>query len=220
MKTIELQDEESWEIIIDDPTEKTKYTFSDKVYTKLETIFVFDLTNSAIDYPLVEGPFLNVPNLKALCFSGQGCRLVIQSLIENGILAPILESISFDSTQLRQFPNFIQEIKTLKYLSFRHEKISGLPPGLFDLINLQALQFQYDSGISVLPDEIKNLVNLVQFDLWGVTLEYLSPELFLLPKIQSINFAYSSYQPKKEVLNALKVFTKKGINRFSRWREY
>jgi len=184
MKTIELNDEQDWFIMLDDENEKTKYVFSDEVYSKLESVLIFDTNGSEIDFPLIEGPLLKAPNLKILGFIGKGCNKCIQSLNENGISAPILESISFDSTGITQIPEFLLKINTLSKLSFRNEEISTIPIELFDLINLNELHFQYTSEIRIIPDEIKNLVNLVNFDLWGANLEYLSPELFQLPKIR------------------------------------
>jgi hypothetical protein len=210
MKTIELNDEKSWEIMIEDPTEKTKYVFSDKVFTELETIFVIDIMNTTIDYPFLEGPFLNAPNLKELVFYGQGCRFVIQKIIENGISAPILESIGFDSTGMIQIPDFVFRSKMLQQLTFRNEKLSEINDDIFNLIKLERLSFQYCSNIRVVPDKIKYLINLEYFDLWGTTIEYVSSELFLLSKIKEVSFAYSSFTSTGELFEARKALKKCG----------
>lgn len=210
MKTIELKNEKSWEIIIDDPTEKTKYIFSDIVYTELETILVIDMTNSNLDYLLLEGPHLNAPNLKELHFFGQGCSKCVQGLNENGISAPILESISFDSTGITQIPEFIFKLKLLKQLTIRCEKLSEIPDEIFNLVSLEILSFQHFHSIRVIQDKIKELINLRNFELCGSTIEYVSPELFLLPKIKDVSFAYSSFTSTGELFEARKDLKKCG----------
>ena len=202
MKSNELKDEQDWIIFHDDENEKNQYIFTDENYLKLLSVIVF--ADFALDYPLLEGPHQNAPNLNLLGLIGKGCINSIQNINENGISAPILENIYFDSTGITQIPEFVLNISILKHLTFRHEKNSALPHGQFNLINLQTLRFQYDSGIRVIPEEIKNLVNLEQLDLWGATLEFLSPKIFLLPKISDINFAFSNIKPKGEFLQVVK----------------
>jgi hypothetical protein len=210
MKIIELNDEKFWEIIIEDPSEKTTYTFSDKVYTELETIFVIDMTNSNFDYLLLEGPHLNAPNLKYLGFDGQGCRKCIQNLNENGISAPILESIDFMGTGITQIPEFIFKSKLLKRLTFRNEKLSVIHDEIFSLVALEYLSFKYSHDIRVIQDRIKDLVNMECFELCGATIEYVSPELFLLPKIKDVSFAYSSFTSTGKLFEARKDLKKCG----------
>lgn len=218
MKTIELKNQQDWIIILDDEHEKIQYVFTDEIYSKLESIIIeadFDL-----DYPLLEGPRLNAPNLRLLGFRGEGCKKCIQRLNENGFSAPVVETIGFESIGITQIPEFIFNFKTIKDIHFRKEKLRVLPSGLFDLINLQTLRFQYGSQIPVIPDAIKNLVNLEYFDFWGATLDYLSPELFLLPKVKYINFTDSFYKPTKEVEDAMYEFNAKNTNDFHCWQPF
>lgn len=210
MKTIELKNEKSWEIIIEDTSEKTTYTFSDKVYTELETIFIIDMTNSNLDYLLLEGPHLNAPNLKYLGFYGQGSRKCVQGLTKNGVSAPMLESISFDNSGITQIPEFIFKLKLLKQLTIRCEKLSEIPDKIFNLVSLEILSFQHFHRIRVIQDKIKELINLRNFELCGSTIEYVSPELFLLPKIKDVSFAYSSFTSTGELFEARKDLKKCG----------
>ena len=218
MKTIELKNQKDWFIILDDERERIQYVFTDEIYSKLESIIVE--ADFALDYPLMDGPHLNAPNLKLLGFRGQGCKMCIQSLNRNGFSAPIIETIGFESIGITQTPEFIFNFKTIKDIHFRQEKLRELPSGLFDLINLQTLRFQYGSQIPVIPDAIKNLVNLEYFDFWGSKIHYLSPELFRLPRIKYINFSDSSFNPSREVEEAVEKFKMKNSNDFHGWQNY
>jgi len=220
MKIIELKDEQHWFINLDDENEKIQYVFTDEVYLKLERIAI--ITANPVDYPLIVGPKLNAPNLKDLDFMGEGSEMCFKGLNENGICAPILESIWLHNIGITKIPDFVLKFKSLKRLSIQNEKLTELPDELFNLINLQYLSVDYTRNhiIRKIPDGIKNLINLEKFVLESNQIEYLSPELFLLPKIQNINFAYSSYQPTNEVLDALKIFQKKESNYFTKWSNY
>jgi hypothetical protein len=91
--------------------------------------------------------------------------------------------------------------------------MSELPDDFFTLENLKRLSFYYCTEITIIPDDIKKLVNLEHFDLWQANLKYLSPELFLLPKLKSVGLAYTQYPPTKEVSDAYEIF--KGRNKDS-----
>jgi Leucine-rich repeat (LRR) protein len=218
MKTIDLKNQQDWFLIDDNENEKTQYVFTDEIYSKLEAIIVE--ADFALDYPLLLGPHLYAPNLKLLGFRGKGCKMCIQSLNRNGFSAPNIVAIGFEDTGITQIPEFILKFKSIRDIHFRHEKVQELPPALFGLINLQTVRFQYGSQISVIPDEIKNLVNLEYFDFWGATIQYLSPELFRLPQIKYINFTDSSYNPSKEVKEAVEEFKMKNSNDFHGWQDY
>jgi hypothetical protein len=218
MKTIELQDEEFWMIEFHEDSEKMKYVFSDKVYSNLEMISIF--ADSSSNYPCFEGPILNAPNLKYLSLSGDCALSCLQIMYQTILSYPSFQEIHFSSTGITQIPQFLLKTKSLKSLTFRRENLSEIPDDLFKLEHLQKLSFEYFREIKTVPDKIKNLVNLKHFDLWMAQIEYLSPELFLLPQIRHINFAYSEYSPTEEVLEALKKFKSKDLDRFSPWENF
>jgi hypothetical protein len=218
MKTFELINQQDWFIIFDDERERIKYVFKDEIYSKLESIIVE--ADFALDYPLMDGPHLNAPNMKLLGFRGRGCKMCIQSLNRNGFSAPIIDTIEFERIGINQIPEFIYNFKTIKDLHFRQEKLREMPSGLFDLINLQTLRFQYGSQIPVIADAIQNLVNLEYFDFWESKIHYRSPELFRLPRKKYINFSYSSFNPSKEVEEAVEEFKMKNSNNFHGWQNY
>lgn len=218
MKTIELKNQQDWFLIQDDENERIQYVFTDEIYSKLESIIVE--SDFALDYPLLEGPCLNAPNLKLLGFRGKGCKMCIQSLNRNGFSAPTIETIGFEGIGITRIPDFIFGFKSIRDIHFRHEKLHEMPAGLFGLINLQTLRFQYGSQIPVIPDEIKNLVNLEYFDFWGSTVKYLSPEIFRLPLIKYLNFTDSGYNPSKEVVDSMMEFKMKNSAVFYGWQNF
>ena len=62
-----------------------------------------------------------------------------------------------------------------------------------------------------IPDDIRNLVNLENFNLWRAKLDYLSPELFRLPSIRHISFyRVYGYEPTPEVIAAAEAFESAG----------
>ena len=85
--------------------------------------------------------------------------------------------------------------------SIIHEKIQSL-----------IMRFGVWLTINIISDEIKRLINLEIFDIWQVHLKYLSPELFLLPKLSKVNFFLTQYAPTREVLDACEIFKAKNKN--------
>ncbi len=231
MKTIQLQDEESWYI---ENTGVVKYVISENSYEKLELIMFCSSYTS--DFHVIEGAELNAPNLntiiidatsesntpffegikfktpklKTIYLTGIGSVKCFQDIHQNTDNL-MLEELGCDSTGITQIPEFILRMKSLESLMFRHEEISELPEDLFTLENLKRFEFPHGTEIKIIPDDIKKLVNLEHFLLWRAKLQYLSPELFLLPKLKYVDFIYTQYSPTKELLDAYEIF--KGRNK-------
>jgi hypothetical protein len=218
MKTIELKNEPVWWLGFHNITEQIKYVFSDQVHTNLEVVSIS--AGSSDNFPVFEGNKFDAPRLKYLILEGAGSIKCFQTIDESILSAPSLEEIHFHGTRIDRVPEFISKIKTLKHLTFRYEKFQDIPFEISDFVNLEYLSFEYCHHIKRIPDNIKNLVNLKHFDLWEAGLEYLSPELFLLPAIKHISLAYSQYTPTREVRDALKLFNKKGYDRFTPWENF
>lgn len=119
MKTIELKNQEKWFIFQDDEGEETKYFFTDEVFSKLESIIVIAIY--PLGYHILKGPLLSAPNLKDLGFFGDGCSKCFQSLNENGIYAPNIESIYFDNIGITIIPDFVLKLLSLKRLSIQNK---------------------------------------------------------------------------------------------------
>ncbi len=217
MKTIEITDDE-FIIIGQDHSknEKINYVFLDKVYLKLKII---QIDSGFEHYSLnFEGARLNAPNLKYFLFFYENSFSVFQYLKEF-LYAPALEGMYFHDTKLDQIPQFLKGILTLKELSFRNGNLTEIPSEIFEMKNLRTLRFEYFTKIKIIPDDIKRLKNLVAFTLWQAPIEYLSPELFLLPKISNINLVYCNYNPTKHVIDVLGKYKSTGKT-FSGWEGY
>ena len=206
MKTIEILDEE--EIILGmEEGEKIHYVFLDKVYSKLESLLIISNLN---DFSLhFEGAKFDVPNLKEFSIMGKFALNIFQNLSEDILCAPLLEIMNFWDTEIEFLPGFLKKCKSLKSLTFRHGELLEIPGEIFEMENLQTLRFHNLKKIRIVPDEIKKLTNLVRFDLWEASIEYLSPELFLLPKIELIDLHFSRYSPTSEVIKACNKFKEK-----------
>ena len=153
---------------------------------------------------------LNVPKLLQLDFYGEYSYNLFINKPDHFLNAPELETLYFHGTAIPEVPLCLTKPETLKSLTFRSESLTSVPEFIFQCHNLEELHLQHVPGITIIPDKIKNLQNLQVFDLWQSSIKYLSPELFLLPKLKRVSFAYSSYTPTREVLEAAEVFRSKG----------
>ncbi|MEI7661766.1 MAG: hypothetical protein WCK34_06205 [Bacteroidota bacterium] len=244
MRTIELQNEEFWWIEIPEETENISYSFTDRIYTELEGIWIdaghsadssffsgrelnapnlqlISITvRSANIYHFLQGITLNAPKLKYIQLSGEGAIKCFRRMTENINPAPVLEGISLIDTGITEIPDFILNTGTLTSLNFRNEKLTGIPASLFNLVNLEHLRFEYCTDIRVIPDEIRNLVNLGFFGLWGASLAYLSPELFRLPRLTGVDMVSTHYEPDEEMLNAVGKFMEREEVQFGLWENF
>ena len=217
MKTIEITDNEGVFIGNDhSENEKINYVFLDKVYLKLKLIQISGVKDFSLSF---EGTRLNAPNLKYFVFDGECAFNILKSMKEDFLHAPALEGMAFHDIKLDQMPQFLKRIMTLKELSFRNGNLTEIPSEIFEMKNLRTLRFEYFNKIKIIPDDIKRLKNLESFTLWQAPIEYLSPELFLLPKISNINFVYCNYNPTKDVIDVLKKYKSTGKT-FSGWEGY
>lgn len=244
MTTTTLHDEEFWWLEFTPESEKIKYIISDAVYNNLEVIWID--VHSLPDCPVFEGAWLNAPNLKLisitthageecpffdgirinapnlnyLSLEGNGSVKCFELLYDNLVFAPVFIEIRLCKTGLTRIPGFIFNCKMLQGLTFRKESFTELPAELFNLDRLRKLRFEYFHEIKVIPDEIKNLVNLEYFGLWGADLKYISPELFNLPKLRGVDFVYSHYEPTPELLDNLHHFTGRDHVHFGPWENF
>ena len=86
----------------------------------------------------------------------------------------------------------------------------AIPEEIFLLNSLQSIDISNKVPYSV-PDVIRNLVNLERFIAnRSSSIEYLSPELFRLPRIRHIDLKLSNYEATPEVLAAAETFVAAG----------
>ena len=88
--------------------------------------------------------------------------------------------------------------------------MGDIPEEIFRMKTLQSIDITNKVPYSV-PDVIRNLVNLERFVAnRSSPIEYLSPELFRLPRIQHIDLKLSNYEATPEVLAAAETFVAAG----------
>ena len=154
------------------------------------------------------GEVLDLPNLQALYLNGPRLLPQAEKFLRR-CRNPNLRELAFAGCGLTQIPEWVMDHKELEKLLFCHEPITTLPPELFDLVNLKSLDFQH-IPLTSLPDDIRKLVRLERFDLWTVDsdleLDYLSPELFRLPNLQTANLAWSRFKSTPELAQAMESF--------------
>jgi Leucine-rich repeat (LRR) protein len=213
MKIIEITNEKEIILGIDEEFEPCTYVFQEKNYSAVEWLHI--ITHQFDFNVIINTEVLNMPKLKSIGISGPGSVDIFNNIYKKLDTIPYIDQILFDATGIVKPPDFIWDAKHLTRLEFRNEPIAEIPDQLFDMNNLQSLSFPYCRKITTVPDNIKKLVNLVHFDLWGARIAYLSQELFLLPKIKHINFAYSSYTPTIEDRKVFETYKEKTNNGFS-----
>ncbi|MEI7724497.1 MAG: hypothetical protein WCK09_05290 [Bacteroidota bacterium] len=215
MKAIELVNEEALMLGINDEMNPCTYVFREIDYSDVESLVI---TTSLIDFNItIEAPVLHMPKLKSISIDGAKALDVFKLVYDKLETIPEIDHMYFDRTGMLKPPEFIWDAIHLTNLEFRHEDIQEIPNQLFELINLRSLTFAYCVNITTVPDSIKKLFNLVNFNLWSAKIAYLSHELFLLPNINSIKFSYSSYIPTIEVRKALGIFKEKKKSSFISW---
>ena len=200
METIEVLDEPF--LIIEQGDELSgKYSFRKNEYENLELIVIH---SQSIENTIVfECDRFRAPNLQYLYLEGVGSVQIFENLYQKARQTFQVPEIYFKNTGIDCIPEFVLEMRNLSSLVFEGELFQEMPPELFQLVNLQKLRFFGHNKISIVPKEIKQLVNLKRFDFWDATLDYLSPELLLLPNIEEINFAHTNYKPSPEVLKLI-----------------
>ena len=212
MKTVELDNKEEW--FIDSAAKHEKIVYSCSLETYQHDIIVI-ITSPSCEIEVSLNHKISAPNLKYIHLEGEESLAIYKNLITNFKSEPSIEGFSFQSTEIDYIPNFVLNSKRLISLTFFDEIwLSELPSELFDLVNLEYLDLHptsnFQKNITTVPDDIARLKNLKSFALWSASLDYLSDQLFLLPKIKNIILPFSTFTPTKKILKALRVFKERG----------
>jgi len=205
MKKIEFQNDEFWLLNPEyiegiDENEDIEYFAKDEIYDKVEYISLSDKIS------FTENTKINAPNLKGVMFERNVKSEILENFDQIFINSISLEDIYIDITHTGIIPQFIINSKTIKNLTIENRQLKSIPAETFNITSLKKLNFRYVPNIKIIPDEIKKLINLEDFSLWLANLEYISIELFKLPKLNYINFAYSNYNPIGQELEKWNIF--------------
>lgn len=205
--TIDVPDEPFLLIEQGDEPISVKYAFSMNEYENLELLVI--RSKSIENTPVFECDKFSAHNLKYLYLEGRGSVHIFENLYKTAGQTFQVPEILFNNTGIHCIPEFVLEMRNLNSLVFQGELFREIPRELFQLSNLQKLRFFDHNKIRNVPDEINQLINLKRFDFWDANIDYLSPELILLPNIEEINFAHTTYKPSSEVMKCISVIRKK-----------
>jgi len=181
-----------------DVNEEIEYYAKNEIYDKVEYIVISDKVSFA------KNTKINAPNLKNLQFFRNVINEILDNFDQIFINSNSLESIYIDITHTGKIPQFILNSKTIKELIIENRQLTSIPSDIYNITSLKLLNFQHAPKIIVIPDEIKKLINIEYFDIWDADFEYISLELFKLPKLKIVNFAYSHYYPTEQELEKWK----------------
>ncbi|XP_022746068.1 putative disease resistance RPP13-like protein 1 [Durio zibethinus] len=93
--------------------------------------------------------------------------------VTNYVLMHLLRSLrclrvlSLRGYQISKLPDFIEDLKHLRYLDFSRTPIKCLPESVSTLYNLETLLLRECEMLEKLPSEMENLVNLCYLDITG-----------------------------------------------------
>lgn len=213
-RTIILKDEETWFLYDIEPNSDIHLHIESPVNRELNIIYI----NIPESCTISINRKINAPNHKILALGDSGSAQILENYYSFFEESKSLSEISTDRTNISSIPEFVLGNKSLTRLTFRNEHNLVLSKRLFELRNLDKLSFEYTNKITVIPDEIKKLVNLKHLDLWHSSIQYLSPELFKLPKLNWLNFAFTCYNPSIEFRNELEMWKAKGNHFSADWK--
>jgi len=98
-----------------------------------------------------------------------------------------IEYLSFMEIDLKEIPNGILKLSTLKNLIFYNCNVEIIPPAIQDLSNLEELRIQ-SNKVKKLPNEMFNLPNLKSLNLIGNYIEEIPPAIKNLSKLEEFLF--------------------------------
>jgi hypothetical protein len=196
MKYINVEDESTINI------EKTQYDktnpcfiFNKEEYSKTKTL-VF---KKGKDVSLKWVGKVKFPSLEKLEFLHSGFD-IINSFSNNAYGFENLTSICFENNKISDIPEFVYSALKLNYITFWFEELHEIPPKFFELSNLKSICIKGDLKIKIIPDEIIKLKRLKWFNLEFAELDYVTPEIFNLPKETLWNISFVIYKPLENLL--------------------
>ena len=99
------------------------------------------------------------------------------------------------------------KLKELRDFTSSENNFTKIPEIVFECSKLESLSIDRCYNEMVVSDNISKLTNLKKFMFYNASFTYISPQLFLLPKIEQFNFALSKFkEPYKDIYNAIKSF--------------
>jgi Leucine-rich repeat (LRR) protein len=121
-----------------------------------------------------------------------------------------MQTLNFSMIGLRDLPTIFGKFKELKNITCEGNSFAEIPEVIFNCTKLESLHFYSANKMTEVPDSVAKLRVLKEFSFCDASLKYVSPELFLLPKIESLNFSHSSLKNlDKSTMDAVRIFLNK-----------
>ncbi|OWM83277.1 hypothetical protein CDL15_Pgr012758 [Punica granatum] len=114
---------------------------------------------------------------------GQALGMLFHSL-------PYMRALDLSSSELKQLPDSIAELKLLRYLDLSQTEIQALPNSICRLYNLETLKLLGCRWLFTLPEDLADLVNLCHLELDGMfwfKATSLPPRMGNLTKLQNLH---------------------------------
>jgi len=135
----------------------------------------------------------------------------IVSFEPDSVLLPNLSCIGGQSEGGEVWERLLEVIDAPVLADLCLQGFDDIPAPVFQKTTLKKIELNGGARVPTsIPDDIRNLVNLEYFKLWGAELSYLSPELFRLPQIRKISLYRLKYKPTPEVVAAAEAFVAAG----------
>jgi len=174
-----------------------KITISDNIYKNYK-LLDFDHTANILSsckvFESLTLSYLTIKKHNDLSKISQLKKLELRHLLVEGNIFDSIASLKNleklgvmgSEFKIADLPDIFGSLKGLNSFSFAGNFIRKLPPSLFTLTNLTALEVGA-TGISVIDDKIENLKNLTTLHIYDNMLEKLPNSIFALPKLTVLN---------------------------------
>ncbi|KAG4127083.1 hypothetical protein ERO13_D10G197201v2, partial [Gossypium hirsutum] len=122
-----------------------------------------------------------------------------------------LRALSLEEYQITMLPDFVGDLKLLRYLNFsKNRVIKCLPESVSTLYNLETFLLKGCYNLEKLPSEMEKLVNLCYLDITGADkLESMASNFSMLTNLQKLSSSWSKYfenrreEVEKKVMDGL-----------------
>ena len=110
-----------------------------------------------------------------------------------------LRVLSLSCSRITVLPDFIGNLKHLRYIDLSHTPIYRLPESVCDLCNLQTLILSNCYSLTELPKNIWKLINLRHLNICGTDLNEMPKEMSRLESLQTLSYSVVGKESSSEL---------------------